>query len=82
MPASFSSSDLMVSFPSLNKKRGLSDPTYPSDGLFHLTSGFGIPETSHVMVTGKPAVGFLEGSLGSRVNFGASNKRRQELRFN
>lgn len=76
IPASISSNDFMVSIPSLNTNRGLSEVTFSPDGLFHLTSGSGIPETFQVRVTGKPAVGFLEGSLGSRVNFGASSKRK------
>ena len=81
IPASFSSNVLMVRFLSLNKKRGLTKVTYPSEGLFHLISGFGIPETFHVMVTGKPAVRFPEGTLGSNVNFGASD-RMNEMNVN
>ena len=76
IPTSFSSSDVMVSFPSLSRKRGSSADTFSPDGFFHVTSGLGIPETFQVRVTGKPAVGFLEGSLGSRVNFGESSKKR------
>lgn len=76
-PASVSSSEIMTSLPSLSKKRGFSEVTFSLDELFHVTSGFGIPETFQVRVTGKPAVGFLEGSLGSRVNFGASSERKQ-----
>lgn len=76
IPASFSSSDVMVSFPSLSKRRGSSADTLSPDGFFHITSGLGIPETFQVRVTGKPAVRFLEGSLGSRVNFGESRRRK------
>ena len=74
IPASFSSSDVIVSVPSLSKKRGSSAVTFFPDGSFHITSGLGIPETFQVRVTGKPAVGFLERSLGSRVNFGISGR--------
>lgn len=76
MPASFSSKDVIVSFPSLSKKRGSSAVTFSPDGFFHTTSGLGIPETFQVRVTGKPAVGFLEGSLGSTMNFGVSGRRK------
>ena len=82
IPASFSSSDVMVSFPSPSKKRGSSAKTFSPDGFFHVTSGFGIPETFQVRVTGKPAVGFLEGSFGSSVNFGESSRKKQWLSVN
>lgn len=76
IPASISSSEIMTSLLSLSKKRGLAEVTFSLDGFFHITSGFGIPETFQIRVTGKPAVGFLVGNLGSRVNFGASKERK------